>query len=92
LARRWVDQVDRRHRPPQRANGYSGSTTVNAGVLLATATGALPGWNVSGQVVGNGGAVGGYIGARWTEGNFATLRDSAAWAATGGRLHRHQQR
>ena len=40
------------------SNGYSGGTTVNAGVLAIASTGALPGWNIPGKLtVNNGGAI-----------------------------------
>lgn len=53
-------------------NTYTGGTTSTAGVLLATVTAALPGYNTPGSVVFNGGTVAAQIGG-WTTGDVDTL-------------------
>jgi autotransporter-associated beta strand protein/T5SS/PEP-CTERM-associated repeat protein len=60
-------------------NAYTGTTTVNNGVLLAATPAALRG-SIS---VASGAAVGGYVASSgyWTEANFATLRAATKWTA-----------
>jgi autotransporter-associated beta strand protein len=60
------------------ANTYSGTTTVSAGTLLATAASALPGYNSSGKVVFSGGNLGVQVwGSGWTTGQVDTLLSNA---------------
>jgi T5SS/PEP-CTERM-associated repeat protein/autotransporter-associated beta strand protein len=66
-------------------NSYSGTTTVDGGILVAARLASLPGYNLAGSVsVASGAAAGGYVGSGasgfWTEANFATLRSNANWA------------
>ena len=69
------------------SNTYTGGTTVNAGMLVAATPAALPGYDSPGDVVVNGGAVGGRIGTGgWSETDFATLRANADWAASGAAM------
>ena len=60
-------------------NTYTGTTTGTGGTLLLTKTAALPGYNVAGRVVFNGGTIGAIIGGveGWTTGEVDTLLSSA---------------
>ena len=65
-------------------NAYSGGTTIDAGVLVAATTAALPGYDSSGMVaVAAGAAVGGCVGGTygWSETDFKTLQTYADWTA-----------
>jgi autotransporter-associated beta strand protein len=70
------------------SNTYSGGTTVAGGVLLATNTAALPGWNVLGKVsVTNSGSTlaveGGTAAGEFSQANIATvLADDGFTAGT----------
>lgn len=60
------------------ANTYSGSTTINDGVLIATAPAALSGYGTPGKVIVNGGTIGVRVGGSgWTDANINTLLNSA---------------
>ena len=66
------------------SNTYNGTTTVNAGTLLATTTASLPGYSTSGMVSVAGGAV---LAARtgdgttgWSSGQIDSLWNHATWA------------
>jgi autotransporter-associated beta strand protein len=59
-------------------NTYTGTTTGSAGLLLATTTAALPGYNVAGQVIFNGGTIAVPVGGGgWTTGEVDTLLANA---------------
>ena len=69
------------------SNTYNGDTTVNQGILTATVTGALPGYNSPGKVtVASGAILGTRTGASWTMANIETLRANATWSSTGSIL------
>lgn len=60
------------------AQSYSGTTTVNAGLLFASSTSALPGYNVAGKIVFNGGTIGVPVGGgAWTTSEVDTLLANA---------------
>jgi autotransporter-associated beta strand protein len=62
------------------SNTYAGATTGSAGVLLATKTAALPGYNVAGKVIFNGGTIGVVMGTsptNWSTAEVDTLLTNA---------------
>ena len=60
------------------AQSYTGTTTGTAGALVATTTAALPGYNVPGKMIFNGGAIGAQVGgAGWTTAEVDTLLSNA---------------
>lgn len=60
------------------AQSYTGTTTSTGGALVAATTAALPGYNVAGKMIFNGGAIGGQVGgAGWTTGEVDTLLSNA---------------
>jgi len=66
------------------ANTYTGGTGVNAGILEATGTGSLPGYNVSGNItVASGGTMAVAVGGagQFTSANIDTLRSNATFSA-----------
>ncbi|MEY3394702.1 MAG: hypothetical protein RL346_938 [Verrucomicrobiota bacterium] len=67
------------------ANTYSGTTTATGGVLVATNTGALSGYNSAGKIIFNGGAIGARVGGSgWTTADVDTLLSNAT--KTSGQL------
>ncbi len=58
-------------------NTYTGTTTATGGVLSAATSAALPGYNVAGKVVFNGGTIGVPVGGGWTTGDVDTLLANA---------------
>ncbi len=57
---------------------YTGTTTGSAGALIATTAAALPGFNVAGKVIFNGGTIGAQVGgAGWTTTDVDTLLTNA---------------
>jgi fibronectin-binding autotransporter adhesin len=55
-------------------NTYTGNTSINQGTLIATTSGALPGFNSSGKVTVNSGTLGVRVGgAGWSTANVDTL-------------------
>jgi autotransporter-associated beta strand protein len=67
-------------------NTFNGNTTVNAGILTATITGALPGFATPGRVIVAGGATIGVRTGAWTAANIDSLRGAATWSTTSSRL------
>ncbi|MEY3395888.1 MAG: hypothetical protein RL346_2125, partial [Verrucomicrobiota bacterium] len=66
-------------------NTYTGTTTATGGVLVATTAAALPGYNSSGMVIFNGGAIGARLGGSgWTTAQLDTLLSNAT--KTSGQL------
>ncbi len=63
-------------------NTYNGSTAVNQGMLTATATTALPGWNSSGMISVASGATIGVRTSGWTAANIDTLRSNVTWGGS----------
>jgi fibronectin-binding autotransporter adhesin len=64
------------------ANSYSGGTTINAGILQAKSTGALPGYSTLGKVVANDGgtlAVNAGGSGEWIVANIGTLLSRATF-------------
>lgn len=60
------------------AQSYTGTTTGSAGLLFATTTAALPGYNVAGKVIFNGGTIGVPVGgAGWTTADVDALLANA---------------
>ena len=59
-------------------NTYAGGTTVEAGVLTASTTAALPGFASAGSVAAAGGATIGIVLANWSQTNIDALRTAAA--------------
>ena len=59
-------------------NAYTGGTTVNAGVLTATNSGALPGFASAGSVSVASGAAVAVSMSGWSQGDIDSLRTSAA--------------
>ena len=53
---------------------YTGTTTGSVGALVATTTAALPGYNVAGKIIFNGGTIGVQVGGGgWATGDVDTL-------------------
>jgi|GEM_PF-5209928 len=66
-------------------NTYTGPTTVGGGILHATKTAALPGWNVPGQITAfGGGGIGMNVGGpgEWTLPDVETMRASVNFLGT----------
>ena len=60
------------------ANTYAGATTATAGVLVATTTAALPGYNLPAKVIFNGGTVAVQVGGSgWATADADTLLTNA---------------
>jgi fibronectin-binding autotransporter adhesin len=63
------------------SNSYSGSTAVQAGILQASKTGALPGWNVAGKVSVSADATLAVEGtSQWLASSIDTLRSKVSWS------------
>jgi autotransporter-associated beta strand protein len=60
-------------------NTYSGTTTVSAGVLSASSTASLPGWDTGRCSVSGGGALA--LGSGFSDANVATVLGSGTWLA-----------
>jgi fibronectin-binding autotransporter adhesin len=59
-------------------NTYTGATTGSAGALIAATAAALPGYNVAGKVIFNGGTIGVQVGGGgWASGDVDTLLTNA---------------